>query len=43
MEKNAMITEIVKLLEKMPVEHVRRMLVKCSVCLALIEEKGEQE
>lgn len=43
MEKNAMITEIVKLLEKMPADHVRRMLVKCSVCLALIEEKEEQE
>lgn len=42
MEKDAMITEIVRLLEKMPVEHVKRMLIKCSVCLALIEEK-EQE
>lgn len=40
--KQALIAEIVRLLEQMPVEHVRRMLVKCNVCANLLEAgRGE--
>lgn len=41
--KQALIAEIVRLLEQMPVEHVRRMLVKCNVCVNLLEAgRGEE-
>lgn len=43
MDKEYMIAEIVKLLEKMPVEHVNRMLLKCRVCVSLIEERNAKK
>lgn len=41
--KQALIAEIVELLERMPVEHIRRMLIKCGVCVSLLEAGKEGE